>query len=164
MIFIGTILVPCLASAGTVCKVTEFPEHYEVVCIGDEKAVPITEPKSAKYGSDNTETSLSADSKSIAGKTVMSKPAMTNQTFIINPASNTTTTDTYRSSQQTSTASPKTMVISKSSLTTETTQRPPATAITSTETSATAVHRQGRQQYSKALQEAIAARLQLISP
>jgi hypothetical protein len=32
--------VPCIANAGTDCKLVEYPDHYEAVCVGDEKYVP----------------------------------------------------------------------------------------------------------------------------
>ena len=32
------LLLPQILHAGTDCRVREFPDHYEAVCIGDEKA------------------------------------------------------------------------------------------------------------------------------
>jgi len=32
--------VPCFAYAGTDCKLVEFPDHYEAVCVGDARYVP----------------------------------------------------------------------------------------------------------------------------
>ena len=34
------VMVPRMALAATNCWVTEFPDHYEAVCVGDEKAGP----------------------------------------------------------------------------------------------------------------------------
>ena len=129
---IWMILVPSLVSAETVCTVIEFSEHYEATCIGDEKVASTPETKHA--------------------------PA--SQTIKINRKPGTATTDVSDSPMQDSASSPRTVLIPKSSLTAETNQKPPATTTASTEISATAAHRQGRQQFSRALQDAIAARLQ----
>jgi hypothetical protein len=163
IILIGLSIVPGVVSAKTICNVTEFPEYYEVVCIGDEKAVPSQDTSSAKSGSQNIDAS-STNVKKGPDRKAASSSAMTNQTFTMSPATNSTTAGTYRSAQQTTATSPQTMVIPKSSLPAETAQKTATASIPSTDASFAIVHRQGRQQYSRALQDAIAARLQLISP
>jgi len=33
--------IPCVTFAGTECRTMEYPDHYEAVCIGDEKTVAV---------------------------------------------------------------------------------------------------------------------------
>ena len=40
IIAVGMLLLPQILHAGTDCRFTEFPDHYDAVCIGDEKAGP----------------------------------------------------------------------------------------------------------------------------
>jgi len=140
LILIGMVLVPSLVFAGTLCKVTEFPEYYEVVCTGDEKAVPA--PDSSP-------------------RAPVSSPAA-NQTFVITPAPPQSTATSEYSLQSTS-ATNQTMIIPKNSLADDTTQKNLTTQVPSSTAPGTIVHRQGRQQYNKALQDAIAARLKMLS-
>lgn len=44
-LFISVLLVlmPCSAIAASDCQVVEYPDHNEVVCVGDEKAEPSTQ-------------------------------------------------------------------------------------------------------------------------
>ena len=34
------LLLPCQVFAGTNCRVIEYPDHYEAVCVGDPRPVP----------------------------------------------------------------------------------------------------------------------------
>ncbi len=38
IVLAGMVLLPRLLFAATDCRVAEFPDHYEVICTGDEKA------------------------------------------------------------------------------------------------------------------------------
>lgn len=40
IISMGLLFVPCMAIAFTDCRINDFQDHSELVCIGDEKAVP----------------------------------------------------------------------------------------------------------------------------
>ncbi len=41
LIVLGIVLLPCLAhAAASDCKVVEFADHYELMCVGDGKIVP----------------------------------------------------------------------------------------------------------------------------
>ena len=37
-------LVPCMASAATDCRVAEYPDHYEAICIGNPRPVEQRQP------------------------------------------------------------------------------------------------------------------------
>jgi hypothetical protein len=41
LIFTGLALVPCAVFAATDCRVVEYPDHYEAVCVGTEKNNPV---------------------------------------------------------------------------------------------------------------------------
>ncbi|WP_298268346.1 hypothetical protein [Geobacter sp.] len=38
ILLVGMVLLPRMLFAATDCRVAEFPDHYEVICTGDEKA------------------------------------------------------------------------------------------------------------------------------
>lgn len=42
------VLIPCIAGAATDCQVVEYPDHNEVICVGDEKAPASVTQKTAK--------------------------------------------------------------------------------------------------------------------
>ena len=48
--FVSAVLVviPCLAMAASDCQVVEYPDHDEVVCVGDEKAPSATQSPAAQ--------------------------------------------------------------------------------------------------------------------
>jgi hypothetical protein len=39
-----TIFLPCTALADSDCRVVEYQDYYEVVCLGNEKSIPESEP------------------------------------------------------------------------------------------------------------------------
>ena len=41
IIFIGMVLLPCMAIAGTDCRIIEYPDHFEAVCDGDSRQSPV---------------------------------------------------------------------------------------------------------------------------
>jgi hypothetical protein len=154
-----------MALAKTVCNVTEFPEHYEVVCIGDEKAVPA--PEIPHKSSDSPTVAYQSEktpSKPESKSSMSSRSSFTGQIAIQNQTATPFTTGS-KAVQHAATSQASTMIIPKNTLPAETTQNTPAAATGSTipQSAVAVVHRQGRQQYSKALQEAIAARMQLIA-
>lgn len=40
ILFAGLVLLPCLVFAVTDCRVVEYPDHFEAVCVGDPKYTP----------------------------------------------------------------------------------------------------------------------------
>lgn len=43
IISLGMVLLPCTAFAATDCRVVEYPDHYEAVCIGDAEQKPASQ-------------------------------------------------------------------------------------------------------------------------
>ena len=148
-ILIIAVLMPGLVFAGTQCRVTEFSDYYEVVCIGDEKAVPAPE---ASYKTTVSPTTASqaenTPAKPANRSTLSARSSFTSQIAATAPSTVSST-----GAQQTVTAPTKTMIIPKNTL-------PAETSTGSAISPSGIVHRQGRQQYNRALQDAIAARLQ----
>jgi hypothetical protein len=56
IIFMGVVLLPCMAFASTDCRVVEYPDHDEAICSGD--AVVLT---SESYQTDGQEQADSSD-------------------------------------------------------------------------------------------------------
>jgi hypothetical protein len=129
------ILVPCLAFARTDCRAIEHPDHFEAVCLGDEKAVPAHEQSSVTV--------------------TQSGPPESPRT---SPESAKPGEQKLRSFSQS--VSPDVPTVQKQSATTvKTTPSIPSTP----ELQGPVVHRQGRQQFQKALEDARASRQKLIS-
>jgi hypothetical protein len=40
LILLVMVLLPCTAFAGTDCRVVEYPDHYEAICVGDSEKTP----------------------------------------------------------------------------------------------------------------------------
>ncbi|KAB0670437.1 hypothetical protein F6V30_09825 [Oryzomonas sagensis] len=38
----GIVLMPCVVFGATDCRVVEYPDHYEAVCIGTTEQVPVS--------------------------------------------------------------------------------------------------------------------------
>ena len=52
-----TFLLPCTAFAGTDCRVVEFPDHYEAICVGTAEQTPASSQRIAhdqNQGQDQT--------------------------------------------------------------------------------------------------------------
>ncbi|HEX9080363.1 MAG TPA: hypothetical protein VF795_12290 [Desulfuromonadaceae bacterium] len=47
IVMIGTVLLPSLACAATDCRVVEYPDHYEAICMGDGNSGPVSAPVAA---------------------------------------------------------------------------------------------------------------------
>ena len=116
IITIGMVLLPCMAFANTDCRVINYPDHYEAVCIGDEKAplAPAQQTAPPQVSATITQPVVTAPSQA----SVTSQAAETAGKSL-----------------------PSQM---------------PATR------GAAIMHRQGRQQYQKGMEEAKAARMRLI--
>ena len=57
ILLVGMVLLPRMLSAATDCRVAEFPDHYEVICTGDEKAGAVqTQTTVQKKAADQTQT------------------------------------------------------------------------------------------------------------
>ena len=45
---VGMLLLPSIVFAATDCRIIEYPDHYEAVCVGDEKNRPEQEQRAMK--------------------------------------------------------------------------------------------------------------------
>lgn len=41
IIMVGMVVLPHMVFAATDCRVVEYPDHFEAVCVGDEKTGPV---------------------------------------------------------------------------------------------------------------------------
>jgi hypothetical protein len=125
LIVIALMLAPGLSFARTDCHVAEHPDHFEAVCIGDEKASPAPDTPAAaaiQHGEPLQQAATEQMGASVPSETV--------------PA-----------------AKPQTAAASVPSSQTSQTQL----------SQGAVVHRQGRQQFQKGMEDARANRLRLIS-
>jgi|GEM_PF-2822630 len=146
LIVAGMVLLPSMATAVTKCWINEFVDHREAVCIGNEKPLPVSEPRYASpQAAQWSPIQNQAASQTSVGTATISSPSGAGS-------------PQGTALQQPVTAQPQTPATPQSVETTA--------AATPSQTGApqtTVVHRQGRQQYQQAMEEARAARLQLIS-
>lgn len=47
IVLVAMVLLPRMVFAATDCRVVEYPDHYEAVCVGDEKNGPVQAKKTA---------------------------------------------------------------------------------------------------------------------
>jgi hypothetical protein len=106
-----------MSFARTDCRTVEYPDHFEAVCVGDEKAIPVPDAPSAT-------------------------PVQRGETF-----------------QQVVPESQRAVSPSSAVPTVSNTRQPS----TNSSSQQAVVNRQGRQQYQKGMDDARAARLQLIT-
>ena len=149
LIAAGMVLLPSMATAVTKCWINEFVDHREAVCIGNEKPLPesrYASPQATQWAPAQNQ----ASSQTSAGTTTISSP--------LRAGSPQWATVGQLQNQQPVTTQPQTPATPQSI---ETMAAAPPSQTGAPQT--TVVHRQGRQQYQQALEEARAARLQLIS-
>lgn len=93
-ILAGMVLLPSMVIAGTDCRVVEYADHYDLVCVGDEKSGPVR-PQEAVAAQAPVTAPASVASKDSVVTTQTSAEAPLSAPAVITPATQTDARSPY---------------------------------------------------------------------